>query len=264
MPHFWLKKMDTEYSEPINYFLTDKNNQLFKLNDLLGKKISILFENQINCIKCGKKINKTYGSGFCYDCFSTAPEADVCVLQPEKCQAHKGISRDIEWSKTHCLRPHYVYLAKTNNIKVGVTRQSQIPTRWIDQGADSAIKLAKTPYRKLAGDIEVEMKKHFTDKTSWQNMLKNISTEKDLLEYKKMAIEYMPEEFKKYIINDDYIWEMRYPSKYFPEKVHSLKLDKQPEFEGKLIAIKGQYLIFNNFFVLNIRSHTGYNITLNF
>lgn len=264
MPQFWLRKMETEYAEPVNYFLTDKQNNRHRLNDLLGKKIYIRFDGDINCIKCGKKISKTYFGGFCYDCMMTAPEASECILRPEKCQAHLGISRDMKWSEQHCLRPHYVYLAKTSNIKVGVTRQNQIPTRWIDQGADFAIKLAKTPYRKLAGDIEIAMKNNFTDKTSWQAMLKNISTEKDLVEAKNKAIELMPEDLKKYIIKDNYIWEIKYPAKSFPEKVKSLKLDKQAEIEGKLTAIKGQYLIFDNSLVLNIRSHAGYNITLNF
>ncbi len=262
MSEFFLKKMETVYAVPVNYYLTDKSGNKILLNNWLGKNLKISFNGEINCVKCGRPIKKTYGEGFCYQCFTSAPEADVCVVQPEKCRAHEGISRDMKWSETHCLRPHYVYLAKTSAIKVGVTRMSQIPTRWIDQGADFAVKLAKTPYRQLAGLIEVEMKKYFTDKTSWQSMLKNISTEEDLVEAKQKAINLMPDEFKKFIVEDNFIWKFHYPVKKNPEKIVSLKLNKQPVIQGKLTAIKGQYLIFENQYVINIRSHSGYNIKI--
>ncbi len=49
------------------------------------------------------------------------------------------------------LTPHYVYLSKTSGLKVGVTRATQIPTRWIDQGAVEAVIIAETPYRGAAG-----------------------------------------------------------------------------------------------------------------
>ncbi|MEA3451220.1 MAG: DUF2797 domain-containing protein [Bacteroidota bacterium] len=260
MSSFLLQKMQTEIQSPIKYSLRDENS-LIELNNYLGKILRIEFTGQINCMKCGKEIKKTF-QGYCYSCFSTSPETDACIIHPEKCLAHKGISRDIEWAKEVCLRPHYVYLAKTNKIKVGVTRATQIPTRWIDQGADSAIKLAKTPYRQLAGEIEVEMKKYFSDKTAWRAMLKNETSEDDLLVAKKKAIEQMPESLKKFIIPDNIILNLKYPQISTPEKIQSLKLDKTPIIEGKLTGIKGQYLIFDNENVFNVRSHSGYNVNI--
>ncbi len=262
MSSFLLQKMHTQYQRPVIYSLIDNKNELI-LNDFLGKKLKIEYTGECNCIRCGAKTNKTFGQGYCYKCFISAPEADTCIVHPEECKAHKGISRDMEWSKIHCLRPHYVYLAKTNKIKIGVTRETQIPTRWIDQGADSAIKLAKTPYRQLAGLIEVAMKKYFSDKTSWQAMLKNISCEDDLLEAKKYAIDMMPEELKKFIVPDNKIWDIKYPHEMFPKKIKSLKLDKTPVIEGILTGIKAQYLIFDNENVFNVRTHSGYNININ-
>lgn len=254
-----IKKMQTEQAKPVKYYIGEKDN-LFLMNDYLGKKIKINYTGTINCIKCGAKTNKSFAQGFCYNCFMTAPEADECVLRPEKCQAHEGIARDMEYAKTGCLKPHYVYLSKTSNVKVGVTRESQIPTRWIDQGAYQAIKLAKTPYRQLAGAIEVELKQHFSDKTSWQKMLKNVFEGDNLEEAKLRAINLLPDEFKKFVVRDNTIWNLEFPILKTPEKVKSLKLDKNPEIEGELTGIKGQYLIFDNEFVFNVRSHGGYNV----
>lgn len=261
MQSFLLQKMQTEYINPIIYTLSVNNSKLV-INSLLGKKLKIEFLGQCNCIRCGAKTKKPI-QGFCYNCFTSAPEADTCILHPEECKAHEGISRDLEWSKEHCLRPHYVYLAKTNKIKVGVTRESQIPTRWIDQGADSAIKLAKTPYRQLAGIIEVEMKEFFSDKTSWQQMLKNESCDDNLITAKEKAISLLQEDLKKFIVPDNKIWEIKYPHELRPQKIKSLSLEKTNIIEGELTGIKGQYLIFDNEFVFNVRSHSGYNVNIN-
>ncbi len=263
MPHFILKKMLTNLSDVVEYQIVNDKEGLL-MNDLIGKNVEIRFTEKINCVKCGTETKKSFGQGYCYKCFSTAPEADVCIVQPEKCMAHEGVSRDMEWAKNNCLRSHYVYLAKTSAIKVGVTRESQIPTRWIDQGADSAIKLAKTPYRQLAGLIEVAMKQYFTDKTSWQRMLKNETTNDNLIEAKNQAISKLSDEFKKFIVPSNDIISIKYPHIKVPTSVKSVKLDSQSVIQGTLTGIKGQYLIFDNEFVFNVRSHTGYNVEISF
>ncbi len=48
----------------------------------------------------------------------------------------------------------------------------------------------------------------------------------------------------------------------YPEKVTSVGFDKHAEIEGCLAGIKGQYLIFDDNRVLNIRKHNGYRITI--
>ncbi len=165
-------KMRTEWASPVHYFLPFGENEA-NMNELLGKNISFEFSGQINCISCGKQTKTSFGQGFCYNCLQTAPEASESILRPELSKAHLGIARDMVWAEKQDMIDHYVYLAVSSEIKVGVTRNHQVPTRWIDQGATSAIKLAKTPNRHIAGVIEVFLKNHFTDKTNWRAMLKN-------------------------------------------------------------------------------------------
>ncbi len=265
MDSLLLKKMDALPTSPITYFFVKNETEKIEVNPLIGEKIKIEHEGDKYCVRCGQKVNKLYGEGFCYKCFITAPEADVCVIHPEKCQAHLGISRDMEWSKEHCLIDHYVYLAITDHLKVGVTRKTQVPKRWIDQGAVKAIKLAKTPYRQLAGLIEVDLKQYFSDKTHWKRMLAPVNeqaAEIDLIEAKKKAASLIKPEFRKYLELDNTIYEFQYPVIEYPAKIQSLNLDKEPIIEARLIGIKGQYLIFDNGKVLNIRKHSGFSVKI--
>jgi len=259
-----LHKMRTELADKVQYSLPIGEN-LVPMNELLGKSISLNYSNQINCISCGVITQKSFGQGYCYKCFISVPETSECILRPELCEAHLGKSRDMAWSENHCLKDHYVYLAVSSGLKVGVTRSTQVPTRWIDQGAWKAIKLAMTPNRNLAGQIEVELKNYFSDKTSWQKMLKNDLDESiDLEEAKQNAWEYLEPELQEYVVDDDEITVIEYPVLSYPEKVKSLSFDKVESIEGKLTGIKGQYLIFDNINVFNVRRHTGYKIQLNF
>jgi hypothetical protein len=260
-------KMKSEIDNVVNYYLPIGNEQIF-MNDLIGKKLSISYKGQINCIRCGRKTNKSFSQGFCYPCFRDAPEADPAIVKPELDMAHKGISRDMEWAKTHSLVDHFVYLSYSGNLKIGVTRHTQIPTRWIDQGAVAGITIAKTPYRNLAGKIEVLLKDNFADKTNWRKMLKLIKTDDiDLLSEKKKAVEFLKDtEYEEFIMKDDehILKFIEFPVEKYPLKVKSLNLDKIPEFEKKLTGIKGQYLIFDDDTVMNIRKHNGYFINLNY
>jgi hypothetical protein len=185
-------------------------------------------------------------------------------MRPELSKAHLGIARDMEWAKKHDLINHVVYLALSNEVKVGVTRIHQVPTRWIDQGASSAIKLVTTPNRHIAGIIEVFLKKYYTDKTNWRTMLKNeLAQGVDLVEEKQKVLKLLPRELQKYAEPNNDIIEIHYPSNIVPEKINNVSFDKTPVIEGQLSGIKGQYLIFNNGSVLNIRKHNGYYLKVN-
>ena len=238
--------------------------RLIAMNDLLGKEISIQFQNEIYCVGCEKLIKKSFSNGFCYNCFISSPENSECILRPELCLAHEGKGRDVEWEREHHLQEHIVYLALSSEVKVGVTRSVQIPTRWIDQGASAAIRFAKVPYRQLAGLIEVEMKKNYTDKTSWQQMLKGIASEKNLLNEKKRAKELLPAELVPYYSDDDAITSLDYPILQYPQKIKSIDFEKQNLVSGKLTGIKGQYLIFEDNSVVNIRKHEGFVLSVDF
>jgi len=255
-----LSKMKTDLQDPIIYNLPI-GDDLVLMNDLIGKYIVFDWKKEIYCISCGKKTNKSFAQGHCYPCFINSPETSECILRPELCEAHNGIARDIEWAEKHCLKDHYVYLAISSGIKVGVTRSTQIPTRWIDQGAWKAIKLAKTPNRYIAGLIEVKLKEYISDRTHWQKMLKNILIEgENLLEKKEEMIKYLSKDLAQYKSTNDKIIEINYPVNEYPEKVKSIGFDKFNEISGRLWGIKGQYLMFDDGTVLNIRKHTGYLI----
>lgn len=258
-----LSKMRTEHGSPIQYFLRLEEEEL-PVNDLLGKKISIEFEGRINCSSCGKITKKSFGGGFCYPCFVSAPESAECIIRPELCEGHLGKGRDPEWEQRHHVQPHYVYLALSSGLKVGITRNTQIPTRWIDQGASKAIILAEVPYRRLSGEIEVALKAHYSDRTNWQRMLKNEVLEDDLIIRKEETKGLLSSELQQYVTEDQEVWQLDYPSLDTPLKVKSQKLEKVFSLEGVLTGIKGQYLIFDNLNVINIRSHTGYHVAISY
>jgi hypothetical protein len=257
-----LDKMPTTYLNPVQYFLR-LGDQKVDMNDLVGKQISLRHTGNIYCTVCGRKTSKSFGEGMCYNCFATSPENAECILRPELCLAHEHKGRDVDWEISHHLKPHYVYLALVNETKVGVTRETQIPTRWIDQGANKAIILAETPYRQLAGVIEVGLKEFLTDKTNWTKMLRNeYNTEIDLLEQKESMEDILPESLQQYISPNNEILELHYPVLEYPKKVTSIGFDKQPQINSKLIGIRGQYLILEGGNVINIRKHSGYEVEL--
>jgi len=254
--------MKNMLDDPVQYVLPI-GEDMVRMNELIGKYILFKWEGKINCIACGRNTNKSFAQGFCYPCFINAPETSECILRPQLCQAHEGIARDMQWAKHHCLQDHFVYLAISSGVKVGVTRSTQIPTRWMDQGARQAIKLAKTPNRYTAGLIEVALKEHISDRTQWQRMLKNQLVEGvDLLEKKKKMLAHLSDELRQYEYDDNDITEITYPVEEYPEKVKRISFDKLNEIEGRLWGIKGQYLIFDDGTVLNIRKHTGYLVSL--
>lgn len=257
-----LDKMKTGFINPVQYFLQLGDDKI-AVNELVGNNIRLQWTGRIFCTVCNKKIAKSFGEGMCYDCFANAPDNAECILRPELCEAHLGKGRDIEWEKRNHLQPHFVYLALTNTIKVGVTRGDQIPTRWIDQGAHKGIIIAETPYRQLAGFIEIVLKEHMSDKTNWQRMLKNEpAVGIELLEEKKKAIALLPEQYRQYESANNEIVELIYPVQQYPVKVTSLSFEKMPSIEMKLTGIRGQYFIFEGGNVINIRSKSGYEVEL--
>ncbi|MEM9172560.1 MAG: DUF2797 domain-containing protein [Pseudomonadota bacterium] len=232
------------------------------MNARIGTSIRLRFEGRINCTNCGRLTKKSFGQGFCYPCFRNAPEASECIIRPELCRAHEGEARDMDWAQKYCLTEQIVYLAKSSAIKVGITRVSQVPTRWIDQGASEAIIFARVPNRYTAGLVEVSMKAFLTDRTNWQRMLKNEVTDDDLLSKKLELTRSIDAEFRQYLTDDDAVCQIEYPVNQFPKKVKSVSFDKLPEIEGDIMGIKGQYLIFSDGRVLNVRKHSGYFVTL--
>lgn len=253
--------MSVENDDPISYWLNLDKKRTAKMNDLIGSEISLKWTGKINCINCGRSIKKTFGQGFCYNCFMAAPAAAPCIVRPEICEAHLGKGRDPEWEEEHHNKPHKVYLAQTSAVKVGVTRSTQVPTRWIDQGAWRAIVIAETPYRALAGKIEVELKQYISDRTDWRRMLTDERSAENISEMVMELCSFLPEELVKYCVEDQ-VTTLAYPVSDYPDKVRSLKLESVDEIKKILTGIRGQYLYFNQSDVINLRKYSGYEIEL--
>ncbi len=245
-----------------DYHLRVDNTEI-PLNKLLESQISVRFLGNIYCIKCGRKTSKSFGQGYCYPCFISIPETEECVFRPELCKAHEGIARDIDYATEHCLIDHYVYLAWSGGLKVGVTRHHQIPTRWLDQGASRAIIICRTPNRFAAGQVEVELKKIFADKTNWQAMLKGVENNSlSLVGEKVKALEFINGKGFTYTMEEDTMYNIEYPIVTYPEKIKSFSFDKEFILKGILTGIKGQYLILDGGRVINIRNHSGYQVEI--
>jgi len=251
-----LKKMKTEIASPVQYYL-DMETDFLNMNQLLDQSISIEFQ-KYQCLNCGKD-KKIFRQGYCYDCFYKMPQTGDWIMRPELSTAHLNKEdRDLEFEKEVQLQPHIVYLANSSNVKVGVTRKTQVPTRWIDQGAHEAIEVVEVPNRYLAGITEVALKEHVADKTNWRKMLTNNLVDADLNKEKEKLAEFIPEEVKSYFLENSKELEIEFPVLQYPTKIKSLNLEKSPDYTGILKGIKGQYLIFEDGVVFNVRNWEGY------
>lgn len=255
-----LRKMQTEIGSPIQYYLVFESDFL-NLNQVLNKEVSIDFIKH-QCLNCGND-RPIFRQGFCKSCFFEIPSAGDWIMRPELSTAHLDKEdRDLDYEKRVQLQPHIVYLANSSNVKVGVTRKTQVPTRWIDQGAHEAIEIAEVPNRYLAGITEVALKDHVGDKTNWRKMLTNNVDDENLVEWRAKLKQYIPEEAQQYFLQNNSETQMQFPVLQYPEKVKSLNLDKTPYYKGILKGIKGQYLIFEDNTVFNVRSNEGYYVGL--
>ena len=255
-----LTKMQTEIGSPIQYYLVFDNDFL-NVNQLLNKKVSISFVGY-QCLNC-KLEKKIFRQGFCYDCFYEIPQAADWVMRPELSTAHLDKEdRDLAYEKKAQLQPHIVYLANSSNVKVGVTRKTQVPTRWIDQGAHEALEVVEVPNRYLAGITEVALKEHVSDKTNWRTMLKNEIKDENLADWKEKLKSFIPEEAMEYYIDSNKETHLEFPVVQYPSIPKSLNIVKAQEYQGVLKGIKGQYLIFEDNTVFNVRSNEGLKVRI--
>lgn len=237
------------------------NSDFLNMNQLLDKEIVISFVTY-ECLNCHLE-KKVFRQGYCKSCFFEIPNAADWIMKPELSKAHLNIEdRDLAYEKSVQLKPHIVYLANSSNVKVGVTRKQQVPTRWIDQGAHEALEIVEVPNRYLAGITEVALKEYVADKTNWRKMLKNDIEDENLVEWRDKLKVFIPEEAKEYFIENNSETHLSFPVLKYPEKPKSLNLIKTPTFKGKLVGIKGQYLIFEDETVFNVRSNEGLVVSI--
>ena len=262
-----LRKMTTTLSKVVEYDLP-VGDQSLPLNPLLNQHIELEFLGQIYCKNCGRKTGKSYSQGYCYPCMKSLAACDMCILKPEQCHFHHGTCREPAWGERNCMVEHIVYLANTSALKVGITRQSQIPTRWMDQGATEALPIYLVKTRHISGLIEIELAKLMSDKTNWRNMLKGNSDPLPLQDKAREVQPQIAETINTLLIEqgkdavqpmDAEVTTIRYPVNEYPSKIKSFNFDKAPLVSGTLIGIKGQYLILDTG-VINIRKFAGYEI----
>ena len=269
-----LKKMRTElgtenHPDEVNYFLPLGKQEL-PLNPYIGKTLKLEFLGNIICKNCARKTSKSFSQGFCFPCMRKLAQCDMCILKPETCHFHTGTCREPEWGERNCFVPHYVYLSNTSGLKVGITRHTQIPTRWIDQGATQATIIFRVETRRQSGYVETAFKALVADKTNWRIMLKENQPDMDLLAKAKELKARFHQDIEQFIDifpaeaiedqNND-VTSIRYPVLEFPEKIKSHNFDKQAVVAGMLMGIKGQYLMFDTG-VLNIRKFASYEVRI--
>ena len=254
--------MDTALGETVTYGLQLREVHC-DLTGLVGKSLRLTFSGKIICSNCGKTTKKSYAEGVCYPCTMKLASCDLCILKPETCHYDKGTCREPQWGEENCFRPHVIYLANSSGLKVGITRKTNVPYRWIDQGASEALAILEVRNRFVSGQVEMLFKKHIADKTDWRKMLKGEPESIDLIEWRDQLLSKLDEELKPFEVTKlaESVVKIKYPVERYPEKVTSFNLDKTSEITGRLIGIKGQYLIFDNG-VFNVRSHSGYEVTL--
>ncbi|MFC4702056.1 DUF2797 domain-containing protein [Glaciecola siphonariae] len=255
-----------EYQLPIG-------DELVNMNALIGTSIEVEFSNVIQCVHCERVTKKSFNQGYCYPCLMRLAQCDTCIIKPELCHYHAGTCREPEWGETHCLQPHFVYLANTGAAKVGITRHASdgVSSRWIDQGASQALAIFRVGERKLSGLVETTLAKHIADKTNWRTMLKGNITAIDLqekrdelLELAKPELDALTQEYGLQAISplDIEPVDIEYPVLQYPQKIKSINLDKELGFSGVLNGIKGQYLLLDSDRVINIRKYSGYQLSL--
>lgn len=265
-----LRKMKTALESPVQYQMV-LGDHLEPLNNLLGQALRLDYQGQINCIHCDRKTSKSFSQGYCYPCFKRLAQCDSCIVSPEKCHFHLGTCREPEWGEQHCMIDHIVYLANTSGLKVGITRHSQVPTRWMDQGASQAQPIFRVSSRFQSGLVETLFKNHVADKTSWQTMLKGPGQPVDLEARRAELVAGCAGEIARLqdehglqaitVLEGEAETVIDYPVLQYPVKVKSFNLDKTPFVEGTLTGIKGQYLIFDTG-VINLRKYGGYQVAL--
>lgn len=249
--------------------------QLIAMNELIGREVSLTHSGNIYCVHCHTKTKKSFNQGYCYRCLITLAQCDSCIIKPEQCHYHEGTCREPEWGEQHCLTDHFVYLANTGTLKVGITRHvsDTVSSRWMDQGASEAMVILRVKDRLTSGEVETLCKQHIADKTNWRTMLKGEPAHADLAATRdRILAEIQPQldalqqqkglQALSTVTTDPVA--INYPVEQYPDKIKSINLDKTPAFSGTLLGIKGQYWMLDGDRVINMRKYAGYEVELGY
>jgi len=262
-----ISKMRIALDAPAQYSLRLND----ALNPLIGQTVRLEFLGSINCTHCDRVTKKSFGQGYCWPCFSKLAQCDSCMMSPEKCHYDAGTCREPEWAQDFCMTDHFVYLANSTGVKVGITRSSQLPTRWLDQGAIQAVPIFRVATRQQSGFVEDALRSQVADRTNWRTLLKGDVEPIDLIAIREQLLDSCAEPLQALQqrfglqaiqpITDVDVLDIAYPVEAYPAKITSFNLDKNPVAEGTLMGIKGQYLLFDTG-VINIRKYTSYQLSV--
>ncbi|MCB2385428.1 MULTISPECIES: DUF2797 domain-containing protein [Thalassolituus] len=258
-----------EHDDVVQYQLV-LDDQRLDLNPLIGRHIEMTYSGAIHCSHCGRRTKTSFSQGYCYPCFTSLAQCDSCMMSPEKCHFSAGTCREPSWAEQVCFNDHIVYLANSSGLKVGITRATQMPVRWLDQGAAQALPIARVKNRRLSGLIEDLLRSQVADKTNWRTLLKgpaavlDLAAERDRLlsEFSQPLAELEQREGvgSVQLLHDADVWQFDYPVSQYPGKISSFNFDKNPQVSGRLLGLKGQYLILDGG-VINLRKFSSYHIS---
>lgn len=243
---------------------SDGETREHPLNPELGRCMKLTFSGAVSCTHCGRVSARSFGSGYCYPCFSTLARCDLCVMSPDRCHYHLGTCREPDWGETFCMAGHLVYLANTSGLKVGITRAGREQGRWMDQGAVQALAVLTAATRRDAGLAEVTIAKTISDKTNWRKLVSGepeplqMTAERDRLKALGLVL---PDGVSW--ITDQTESRFHYPVIGYPQVRGQLKAAADTSHSGTLLGIKGQYLLLSSG-VFNVRRFAGYHVEVNF
>ena len=266
-----ISKMTARLAQPVVQYAFRLGDVEVPVNPMLGKTVRLEYLGAIHCSHCGRKTKTSFSQGYCYPCMTKLAQCDTCIMSPERCHYEHGTCRDPAWGEQFCMTDHVVYLANSSGIKVGITRATQLPTRWLDQGASQALPIVRVATRQQSGLVEDLFRSQVADRTNWRALLKGHAEAVDLVAVREQLFDSCAEGFKTLQdrfglqaiqpLTDVEPIEIRYPVEAYPSKIVSFNLDKNPVAEGTLLGIKGQYLIFDTG-VINIRKYTAYQLAV--
>ncbi|MGN8260613.1 DUF2797 domain-containing protein [Pseudomonas sp. SMSB3] len=266
-----LSKMAVSLQAPVVQYSFRLGETQVPVNPLIGQRLRLEYLGAIHCSHCGKRTKTSFSQGYCYPCMTKLAQCDMCIMAPERCHYDAGTCRDPAWGEQFCMTDHIVYLANSSGIKVGITRATQLPTRWLDQGASQALPILRVSTRQQSGLVEDLLRSQVPDRTNWRALLKGDAQALDLAAVRDQIFDACAEGLRLLQgrfglqavqpLPDAEVVQMRYPVQAYPTKIVSFNLDKNPVVEGTLLGIKGQYLIFDTG-VINIRKYTAYQLAV--
>ncbi|QOE06357.1 DUF2797 domain-containing protein [Pseudomonas asiatica] len=266
-----LSKMAVSLQAPVVQYSFRLDDTQVPVNPLIGQRLRLEYTGAIHCSHCGKRTKTSFSQGYCYPCMTKLAQCDVCIMAPEKCHYDAGTCREPSWGEQFCMTDHVVYLANSSGIKVGITRATQLPTRWLDQGASQALPIVRVATRQQSGLVEDLLRSQVPDRTNWRALLKGDAEELDLVAIREQVFDACADGLRELQgrfglqavqpLADAEVVQMKYPVEAYPSKIVSFNLDKDPVVEGTLLGIKGQYLIFDTG-VINIRKYTAYQLAV--